>query len=139
MDNTFGFHNTRYKIPIKFTFREYSSFSSLCISFLQQEHNGFSMYFWRGEVLFILIFFLQLSNCFQCTIYSEFIFKLCHVKFVFNIYLQFYQNIFLPIKNTRNNLKFYANMRLLTYRFFYFLNLTYTLQKYNRLYYKFKR
>jgi hypothetical protein len=26
-------------------------------------------------------------------------FKICHVKFVFNIYLQPYQNIFLPIKN----------------------------------------
>jgi hypothetical protein len=31
---------------------------------------------------------------------------LCHVKFVFNIYLQPYQNIFLPIKNKINNLKF---------------------------------
>jgi hypothetical protein len=51
-------------------------------------------------------------------IYSEFIFKLCYVKFVFNIYLQPYQNIFLPIKNMRNNLKFYANMRLLKYRLF---------------------
>ena len=39
--------------------------------------------------------------------------------------------MFLPIKNTRNNQKIYANMRLLTYRFFYFLNLTYTLQTYN--------
>ena len=60
-------------------------------------------------------------------IYSEFIFKLCYVKFVFNIYLQPYQNIFLPIKNMRNNLKFYANMRLLKYRLF-FINLKYTLQ-----------
>ena len=31
-----------------------------------------------------------------------------------------YQNIFLPIKNMRNNLKFYANMKLLTYRSFFF-------------------
>ena len=137
MDNTFGFDDTRYKIPIKFTFREYSSSSSLCIRFLQQEHNRFSMYFW-GSFIYSY-FLLQLSNCFQCTICSEFIFKLCHVKFVFNIYLQPYQNMFLPIENMRNNLKFYANMRLLTYRFFYFLNLTYTLQKYNRLYHKFKR
>ena len=38
----------------------------------------------------------------------------------------------------RNNLKFYANMRLLTYRFLLLLSLKYTLQKYNRLYYNLK-
>ena len=38
----------------------------------------------------------------------------------------------------RNNLAFYANMRLLTYRFLLLLSLKYTLQKYNRLYYNLK-
>jgi hypothetical protein len=47
-------------------------------------------------------------------------------------------HIFLPIKNMRNNLAFYANMRLLTYRFLLLLSLKYTLQKYNRLYYNLK-
>jgi hypothetical protein len=32
---------------------------------------------------------------------------------VLKISLQLYQNTFLPIKNMRNNLKFYANMKLL--------------------------
>jgi hypothetical protein len=78
------------------------------------------MYFWRGEVLFL--FFLSLADIIAisalCTL--KFIFKLCYVKFVLNIYLQPYQNIFLPIKNMRNNLKCYANMKLLTYRSFFF-------------------
>ena len=63
--------------------------------------------------------FWGVGNFFYLTIafsYSEFksyhdffvffVFLLCHVKFVFNIYLQPYQNTFLPIKNKRNNLKF---------------------------------
>ena len=54
--------------------------------------------------------------------------------------LQPYQNTFLPIIGIRDNLKCCANMKLLTYRSFsFFLNLKYTLQKYNRLYYKLKR
>jgi hypothetical protein len=43
--------------------------------------------------------------------------NLIYIKFVFNIYLQPYQTIFLPIKIREIIYKIYANMRLLPYRF----------------------
>ena len=68
---------------------------------------------WGSFIFILFIFSWQIAFSALYTV------KLCYVKFVFNIYLQPYQNIFLPIKNMRNNLKFYANMKLLTYRFFW--------------------
>jgi hypothetical protein len=102
-------------------------------------HHGFSMYFWRGEVLFLFFFIFIWQIAISALYTVNLFFMLCYVKFVLKIYLQLYQNIFLPIKQMRNNLKCYANMKLLTYRSFFFFNLKYTLQKCNRLYFKFKR
>ena len=65
--------------------------------------------------------------------------NLIYIKFVFNIYLQPYQTIFLPIKIREIIYKIYANMRLLPYRFFFYGNLKYKIQKYNKLYFKFER
>ena len=73
------------------------------------------MYFWRGEVfIFTLSYLAGKLQLVHYSIYSGFILKLCYVKFVLKISLQPYQNTFLPIKNIRNNLKFCANMKLLT-------------------------
>ena len=89
--------------------------------------------------LFLFFFFscqIAFSALYTVNLFLSYVTSSLYLTFVYSLN---YKNIFLPIKNMRNNLKLYANMKLLTYRSLFFFYLKYTLQKCNRLYYKFKR